>query len=123
MHLAGEAMTKMRMNLDELLVELKARGGHLKPVRDQYMHFERANGSMESAGAGSEPHRVYRGELGDIGKYNSNNGALAFVDKCLQVYVGRNSAESVQALRDAGYVEGSIYVPHSNDCGREELLG
>jgi len=114
----------MKMNLDQVLIELTARSRQLKPIQDKYELFARATGTMETPGLCSKPQRVGRGELQDVGAYNFNNGTLAFVDKCLDIYIGRNSAETIKALTDAGYVEGNMYVPHSNDCGRgrEKLL-
>lgn len=69
--------------------------------------------------------RQYEGNFGDgvnmphgrldaVGTYCSNNGVLAFVDNQGQVFIGFNSDERREALKEAGYRPGSFFVPFSN---------
>lgn len=48
------------------------------------------------------------------GMFNSNNGILTFVDIEARQFVAPSTPERMQELEDAGYKEGSMYVPFSN---------
>lgn len=52
--------------------------------------------------------------LGQVGTYDSNNGTLAFVDEQGVIRVGHSTEENFQALEQAGYRRGGIWVPFSN---------
>lgn len=54
------------------------------------------------------------GRLEAVGTYCSNNGVLAFVDYQGRVFIGFNSDERRDALKEAGYRPGSFFVPFSN---------
>lgn len=52
--------------------------------------------------------------LDQVGTYDSNNGTLAFVDEQGIMRVGHSTEENFQALEQAGYKRGGIWVPFSN---------
>lgn len=49
-----------------------------------------------------------------VGTYDSNNGRVAFVDHQGGMWVGASTRENWEALTQAGYKRGSIWVPFSN---------
>ena len=54
----------------------------------------------------------------DIGRFHSNNGTLAFVDKYAISHVAPAKRELFEGLEKAGFEGRYIGVPHSNDCGK-----
>jgi hypothetical protein len=52
-----------------------------------------------------------------IGLFNSNNGVISYVDKYAIPHVAPAEEDLSEKLKDAGFKEGNIWVPHSNDCG------
>jgi len=54
------------------------------------------------------------GRLESVGCYASNNGVMAFVDGAGRESVAPYTSDRIQALKDAGYKEGSFWVPLSN---------
>lgn len=49
-----------------------------------------------------------------IGRYDTNNGLLAFVDESGATFIGRSCQQNLDTLNAAGYRSGSIFVPFSN---------
>lgn len=54
------------------------------------------------------------GRLEKVGFYNSNNGVIAFVDGEGHMRVAPATSDRSQALEEAGYKRGGIWVPFSN---------
>ncbi|MDP2684425.1 MAG: hypothetical protein Q8P20_05200 [bacterium] len=52
--------------------------------------------------------------LDNVGKYDVNNGVVAYIDGKGQCYIGPSTKERIEALRLAGYITGSFFVPFSN---------
>jgi len=52
--------------------------------------------------------------LEQVGTYCSNNSTLAYVDGEGGMHVGHSTHENREALQEAGYRQGSIWVPFSN---------
>lgn len=52
--------------------------------------------------------------LNQVGTYDSNNGTLAFVDEKGVMHAGHSTDANFQALEQAGYRRGGIWVPFSN---------
>ena len=64
------------------------------------------------------PHSTEPGELGkrlgNVGEYATNNGLVSFIDQEGVQRVGIADAKNMLALITAGYTEGSLWVPLSN---------
>lgn len=72
---------------------------------------ERVNRDLVEQYASGELHRN-PDEM--IGKMSSNNGVLAWVTPEGKVQIAPASEERVGRLRELGYTDGEIFVPHSN---------
>jgi len=64
--------------------------------------------------ASNTDEQTFPTRLNQVGTYDSNNGTLAFVDEKGVMHVGHSTDENFQALEQAGYRRGGIWVPFSN---------
>jgi hypothetical protein len=53
----------------------------------------------------------------NVGRFGSNNGVVAFVDKYAIPHVAPAEGELFEGLREAGFKSEGVFVPHSNDGG------
>ncbi len=63
--------------------------------------------------------------IGKIGTFDTNNGILTFINEQGRKFVAPYTPERAQMLLDAGYTEGGIPVPFSNEdrpATRAELM-
>lgn len=58
--------------------------------------------------------RLTRPTLDERGTFCTNNGIVAFVTRDLRMLIGSSLVENVEALKQAGYRQGSFLVPFSN---------
>lgn len=117
----GREVNKKRAKEGHLrLYSEKAEQQGLKPVEEglwmmvdgiEYKGFGNDTGQIEvnTDGYNMPIHRVEQ-----VGTYDSNNGRLAYVDGEGQMWVGASTQQNLDALRNAGYGRGGIWVPFSN---------
>jgi hypothetical protein len=89
----------------------------LKEVERRDDLFVKATGSYDKPGLYGPKRRVRKAGQGSIGYFYSHLGTLAYVDPQGDVYVGTATKEAMQVLIEAGYRQGWMWVPHSNDNG------
>jgi hypothetical protein len=90
----------------------------LEKIVNQKDFFARVTGTLELMDYKTPSERVEKARFEHIGKYCSNNGVIAFVDENRDYWIAKNTKEAEDALKNAGYTLGSVYVPHSNDGGK-----
>lgn len=93
----------------------------IREIIDRDRFFVKATGTRESPPQlrpETMPPAVGKGQEKEVGRYGSNNGTLAFVDGERDYWVAPYSERAEKALQDAGYEQGGVFVPHSNDCGQ-----
>ncbi|HIH10721.1 TPA: hypothetical protein HA241_00860 [Candidatus Woesearchaeota archaeon] len=64
--------------------------------------------------ASNTDEQTFPTRLNQVGTYDSNNGTLAFVDEKGMMHAGHSTDANFQALEQAGYRRGGIWVPFSN---------
>lgn len=64
--------------------------------------------------ASNTDEQTFPTRLNQVGTYDSNNSTLAFVDEKGVMHAGHSTDENFQALEQAGYRRGGIWVPFSN---------
>jgi len=71
-------------------------------------------GREEEIEPNTDGYNMASGRLEEVGTYYSNNNVLAFVDGEGCIWIGRDNAENLEALRKAGYQRRELSVPFSN---------
>ena len=77
----------------------------------EYTHFWNQSGQI---GVNTDGNNFAIDRVQQVGTFGSNNGRIAFVDEKGQMWVGASTPENWEALRNANYHRGGIWVPFSN---------
>jgi hypothetical protein len=92
----------------------------IKPVKDGVwasvdgVEWTGYGGSVGKIDENTNGYNMPMNRLEMVGTYDSNNGRLAYVDHEGKMHVGASTTKNYNALRDAGYKSGGIWVPFSN---------
>jgi hypothetical protein len=77
----------------------------------EYRHWGNETGIIDT---NTDGYNMAIRRVEQVGTFDSNSGRMAFVDEQGRMWVGASTDENFQALEQAGYRRGGIWVPFSN---------